>query len=90
MMLDGERVLGHVLERCASDTGMLPGQVWDGPDLPARGLYRGRATGSASPLGWAHAEYVKLCRSLRDDRVFDRPRAPRVKQRMSGAGMRAA
>jgi glucoamylase len=25
------------------------------------------------PLVWAHAEYVKLCRSLRDGRVFDMP-----------------
>jgi glucoamylase len=63
----------HALEGLASACGMLPEQVWDAPDLPARGLYRGRATGSASPLGWAHAEYVKLCRSLTDGRVFDLP-----------------
>ena len=25
------------------------------------------------PLVWAHAEYVKLCRSLRDGGIFDRP-----------------
>ena len=25
------------------------------------------------PLVWAHAEYVKLCRSLEDGAVFDRP-----------------
>jgi len=25
------------------------------------------------PLAWAHAEYVKLARSLRDGRVFDTP-----------------
>jgi glucoamylase len=25
------------------------------------------------PLVWAHAEYVKLARSLRDGRVFDTP-----------------
>ncbi len=28
------------------------------------------------PLVWAHAEYVKLCRSLRDGRVFDMPPQP--------------
>lgn len=65
--------LFRMMERCASETGMLPEQVWDGPDLPDRGLYRGGPTGSAAPLGWAHAEYVKLCRSLADGRVFDRP-----------------
>ena len=31
------------------------------------------------PLVWAHAEYVKLCRSLRDGRVFDMP--PQTVQR---------
>ena len=42
----------------------------------ARGLFRGQPTGSAAPLGWAHAEYVKLCRSIADGRVFDIPSAP--------------
>jgi glucoamylase len=31
------------------------------------------------PLVWAHAEYVKLLRSLRDGRVFDMP--PQTVQR---------
>ena len=39
-------------------------------------LFLGRASGSAMPLVWAHAEYLKLCRSLRDGEVFDRPRRP--------------
>ena len=38
-----------------------------------RELFFGRPTGSAMPLAWAHAEYVKLCRSLRDGAVFDQP-----------------
>jgi glucoamylase len=70
---DAARRLLHMMERCASETGMLPEQVWDGPDLADRGLFRGGPTGSAAPLGWAHAEYIKLCRSLADGRVFDRP-----------------
>ena len=36
-------------------------------------LYLGRPTGSAAPLVWAHAEYIKLRRSLRDGFVFDMP-----------------
>jgi len=63
---------GH-LERLASATGMLPEQTWDAPDIRDRGLVFGSATHSAAPLGWAHAEYVKLCRSLADGRVFDLP-----------------
>jgi glucoamylase len=31
------------------------------------------------PLVWAHAEYVKLCRSLQDGQIFDRP--PQTVQR---------
>jgi glucoamylase len=65
-----------VMRAQASDGGMLPEQVWDGPDIPARELFNGRATGSAMPLVWAHAEYAKLVRSLYDGRVFDMPQAP--------------
>ena len=63
----------RALEAFASDGGMIPEQVWDAPDIPARALVAGRPTGSAMPLVWAHAEHVKLLRSLRDGRVFDRP-----------------
>ncbi len=48
------------LEGFAGPGLMLPEQVWDGPDTPSRGLIFGKATGSVSPLGWAHAEYLEL------------------------------
>jgi glucoamylase len=51
---------------------MLPEQIWDAADLPGKELLFGRPTGSAMPLMWAHAEYVKLLRSVRDAVVFDR------------------
>jgi glucoamylase len=59
----------------ASDGGMIPEQIWDAPDLPARELINGRPTGGAMPLAWAHAEYVKLVRSLLDGVVYDMPDA---------------
>jgi glucoamylase len=65
-----------VMRAQASDGGMLPEQVWDGPDILERELYNGRASGSAMPLVWAHAEYAKLVRSLHDGRVFDMPQQP--------------
>ena len=65
-----------VMRAQASDGGMLPEQVWDGPDLPEFELVNGRATGGAMPLVWAHAEYAKLVRSLHDGRVFDMPQQP--------------
>jgi glucoamylase len=57
----------------ANEGGMIPEQIWDSPDIPDRGLFFGRPSGSAMPLVWAHAEYIKLCRSLREGRVFDMP-----------------
>jgi len=60
------------MEQFSSIGGMLPEQVWDFADLPAEGLYFGRSAGSAQPLVWAHAEYIKLLRSVADGRVFDR------------------
>jgi glucoamylase len=57
----------------ASQVGFLPEQVWDRDDIPGRDLYRGRPSGSAMPLAWTHSEYIRLLRSIRDRRVFDRP-----------------
>ena len=65
--------LAQALERFAGESGLLPEQVWDTADIPERDLAFGLASGSARPLVWAHAEYLKLCRSLRDGEVFDRP-----------------
>ncbi len=63
--------LVRAMEGLASSTGLLPEQAWDGPDQPQSYMYRGRPTGSAMPLMWAHAEYVKLLRSVRDGKVSD-------------------
>lgn len=57
-------------ERFASGGGMLPEQIWDKPDTD--GLECGCPAGSAMPLVWAHAEYMKLLRSAFDGEVFDR------------------
>jgi glucoamylase len=77
-MPEAERLLKTV-EGCTSEGGLLPEQVWDAGDIPERELFRGRPSGSAMPLVWAHAEYVKLLRSLRDGAVFDLP--PQTVQR---------
>ena len=55
----------------ASPTELLPEQVWDEPDRPDVFMFLGQPTGSARPLMWAHAEYIKLLRSARDGKVFD-------------------
>lgn len=60
------------LEHFASTTGLLSEQIWDEPSRPSMKMEFGYPTGSARPLMWAHAEYIKLLRSARDGRVFDR------------------
>jgi glucoamylase len=94
-LLTGERghyelAAGHdtkpflrAMESFASATGLLPEQSWDGPDQPDVFMYCGRPTGSAMPLMWAHAEYIKLLRSVRDARVSDL--IPEVASRYIGA-----
>lgn len=71
-LLSGER--GHYAVACGEDAqpyidamlasastgGMLPEQIWDQADIPERGLKKGRPSGSAMPLNWAHAELIKL------------------------------
>ncbi len=64
-------VIGH--------SRLLPEQVWDSADIPELELFRGKPTGSACPLVWTHAEYIKLRRSLRDGKIFDQP--PQTVQR---------
>jgi glucoamylase len=69
---EAERLL-HVIEAQASLGGLIPEQVWDAEDIPMRGLHNGRPAGSAMPLVWAHSEYIKLARSIRERKVFDMP-----------------
>lgn len=72
----------RAMEGFASTTGLLPEQVWDEADRPAAHMLLGRPTGSAMPLMWAHAEYIKLLRSVSDNRVFDM--IPEVAERYLG------
>jgi glucoamylase len=67
------RRLLATFEASASIGGLLPEQIWDSKDIPERELFLGRPSGSAMPLVWAHAEHIKLLRSLRDGAVFDMP-----------------
>ena len=62
----------HSMEKESNKGGMIPEQVWDSDDIPEKGLYNGRPSGSAMPLVWAHAEYVKLCWALENGKPFER------------------
>lgn len=66
----------NAMEYSTQGTRLLPEQLWDAPDLPERELFFGKPSGSACPLVWAHSEYIKLRRSLRDGKIFDQPPQP--------------
>ncbi|HET8654936.1 MAG TPA: glycoside hydrolase family 15 protein [Longimicrobiaceae bacterium] len=76
----------RAMERFANGAGLLPEQVWDEADRPARELFFGRSPGSAMPLMWAHAEYIKLLRSVTDGAVYDF--LPPVAERYLGSSSR--
>jgi glucan 1,4-alpha-glucosidase len=68
----------------ASGVGLIPEQVWEGPDLAASpfgsdpttasiGFRNGSAAGSASPLTWSAAQYVRLMRDLAAGRILEQP-----------------
>lgn len=61
----------NVMENSTGASRLIPEQVWDSKDIPERELFAGKASGSACPLVWAHAEYIKLRRSLLEGKIFD-------------------
>jgi glucan 1,4-alpha-glucosidase len=68
----------------ASGVGLIPEQVWELPDLAPSpfgtdptvasiGFQNGGAAGSASPLTWSAAQYVRLMRDTATGSVLERP-----------------
>ncbi|WP_193178027.1 glycoside hydrolase family 15 protein [Oricola nitratireducens] len=48
------------MTRMTSPGGLIPEQIWDSAPIPELGLEPGKPAGSAMPLVWAHAEFLKL------------------------------
>jgi glucoamylase len=73
----GRDVTPYLNALCAmtGPAGMMPEQVWDGPPIAERRLFPGRPTGSAMPLAWTHAEFIKLMLSRELGWPVDRPDA---------------
>ena len=77
-----ELLLG--MSRTGSGVGLIPEQVWENADLPASpfgtppecasiGFVNGEAAGSASPLTWSAASFVRLSRTIRDGEITEQP-----------------
>ena len=79
---------GKPRRNCASVGGLLPEQVWDAAPIPARGLAPGRPSGSAMPLLWSHAEFLKLLIAREAGQPVELLQS--VQQRYGGHSPRAA
>lgn len=86
-LLSGEDPLPYLraMAQATSPGGMIPEQVWDSEAIPERALFPGKPSGSAMPLAWAHAEFLKLLLALprrepleRLPAVVQRYRQPRL------------
>lgn len=72
------------MRRMSWGLGMVPEQAWEDPNIPPSsygsdpatasiGFVDGQAAGSATPLIWAQAQYLRLVRDLQAGRVLDQP-----------------
>jgi glucoamylase len=57
----------------ANGGGMIPEQVWDRPDHPQPELRFGKGTGSATPLAWSMAQFIRLAVNLQKGRNLETP-----------------
>jgi len=58
----------------ANDGMMIPEQVWDRDESPTPSLRLGAGTGSATPLAWSMAQFIRLAMSIERGRNAETPR----------------
>ncbi len=60
--------------RTANEGYLLPEQVWDNqPPSGQAGFAAGTATASATPLAWAHAQFIRLAFDIAAGRLLEQP-----------------
>jgi glucoamylase len=57
----------------ANDGLMIPEQVWDREESPVATLRFGAGTGSATPLAWSMAQFIRLAMSIERGRNVETP-----------------
>ena len=76
--------LAVAFQRMTWGLGYVPEQVWEDPNTPASpfgadpttasiGFTNGKAAGSAAPLIWGQAQYLRLVLDLQEGRLLDQP-----------------
>lgn len=78
-LASGRDALSHLrtMHRSANDGYMIPEQVWDRPEPTSYGHVFGKGTGSAGPLAWAMAQYVRLAQGIAHGSPVETPRVTR-------------
>jgi glucoamylase len=87
--------LAATFQRMTWGLGYVPEQVWEDPNTPASpfgadpttasiGFTNGKAAGSAAPLIWGQAQYLRLVLDLHDATVSDQPSITRERYLSSG------
>jgi glucan 1,4-alpha-glucosidase len=82
--------LAATFQRMTWGLGYVPEQVWEDPNIPASpfgtdpttasiGFINGKAAGSAGPLIWGQAQYLRLVLDLADGRLLDQPQIVRAR-----------
>ncbi len=77
-------------QRMTWGLGYVPEQVWEDPDTPASpfgadpttasiGFSNGKAAGSAAPLIWGQAQYLRLVLDLQAGTLLDQPQITRAR-----------
>ncbi|HEX2771988.1 MAG TPA: glucan 1,4-alpha-glucosidase, partial [Micromonosporaceae bacterium] len=64
----------QTMHNSANDGYMIPEQAWDRPEPTTFGHTFGKGTGSAAPLAWAMAQYVRLAHGIADGRPVETPK----------------
>lgn len=57
----------------ANEGGMIPEQIWDKAKSPSPDFRFGEGTGSATPLAWSMAQFIRLAVNLEVGRNLDTP-----------------
>jgi glucoamylase len=87
--------LAETMQLMSSGLGLVPEQAWEDPDTPASpygsdpqtasiGFTNGKAAGSAAPLIWAQAQYLRLVLDIQAGHLLDQPVITRDRYVSSG------
>ena len=68
------RMLLDTMAKFANDGFMIPEQVWDIKHSPNDAFKIGKGTGSATPLAWSMAQFIRLAMNIREGRNLETPK----------------